>query len=292
MAYSMTGIGEGRITEEGFDISVVIRSVNHRFFNLQIRMPRGYHRYETVLREKISQSVTRGKVDVNVDFYSLPPNVGEVILNIGYGANLCQQIQNLAAALNIPDGLTAERLVRFNDMFTSLPPKDGDANLDAMLFRALQLAMEDFLGSRLTEGTHLVVDMKRRVNEILVNKNHVQRIAETQPCLVRERLQAALKDLDRDTKVDPKRLEEEILMWAVRSDVTEELTRLDGHIQRILSVIGSDRAIGKELDFMIQELHREINTIGSKSVAAEINQRIVSMKMEVEKLREQAQNLE
>ncbi|MBN1878977.1 YicC family protein [bacterium] len=292
MVYSMTGIGDGRVTENGFDVTVSVRSVNHRYFNLQIHMPRGYQRYEVVLRDAISRRITRGKVDVNVDFHSLPANTGELVINRGYGADLCREIKLLAMELNIPDGVTADRLVRFNDMFTSLPSKEKNTDLEAVLFRALDMALDEFLQSRLAEGTHLMKEMKGRVSGIRATLSQLRHSAGLQPGVVRERLMNAVQMISRDLTPDSKRLEEEVVIWAVRSDVTEELTRLESHLNRIEDILDSSRAVGKELDFTIQELHREITTIGSKSVMIEINQMVVTLKLEIEKLREQVQNLE
>lgn len=288
----MTGIGEARMMEYGYDISVSLRSVNHRFLNLQIRMPQGYYRYESAVRDAISKHVARGKIDANIYFLSLPEDSGEVVVNRGYAVDLCKQITSLAAELNIPDGLTAERLIRMTDVFTSIPSARRDCTLENVLMKTLDKAIESFLESRQVEGTHLATEMKQRTMTIASLVERLKQHAAQQVPVVRERLTNALERIGNTAGIDARRLEEEVLLWAVRSDITEELTRLSGHLARLSTTLDSNKAIGKELDFIIQELHREVTTIGSKSVLADINQLVISVKMEIEKLREQVQNLE
>lgn len=292
MVYSMTGTGEGRITEKGFDIGAFIKSVNHRFFNLQIRLPRGYQRYESVVRDVLSQSVSRGKIDVNIEFYSLPATVGEFVAHHGHAEKLATFIRELAEKLDLPDGLTAERIARFNDMFTTLPPKEQDDGLASMLQRVCEEALRDLLKSRYSEGKQLADDVLFRTDEIAKKMQQISMYAENQPGLVREKLLAAIQKIEGQTHVSRERLEEEVLVWAVRSDITEEIIRIESHVKRIKDLFQSGRSIGKELEFIVQELHREITTIGAKSAVMEINELVVPVKMEIEKLREQAQNLE
>jgi uncharacterized protein (TIGR00255 family) len=292
MVYSMTGTGEGRITENGFDISVFIKSVNHRFFHLQIRLPRGYQRYETVVREAISQSVSRGKIDVNIEFYSLPATIGEFVAHQGHAEKLAAFIRELADKLDIPDGLTAEKLAQFNDMFTTLPPKEQDGGLASMLQRTCEAAVSDLMKSRHAEGKQLSKDVLLRTHDIAKNVQRIREAAKNQPGIVRDKLRAAIQKIEGETQVSRERLEEEVLIWAVRSDITEEIIRIESHLKQIQALFDSGRSIGKELEFLVQELHREITTIGTKSVLMEINERVVPIKMEIEKLREQAQNLE
>ncbi|MCD4655477.1 YicC family protein [bacterium] len=292
MAYSMTGLGEGRITEKGFDLNIVIRAVNHRFLNLQVRTPRGYNRFEPLLREIIMQRVSRGKVDVFTEFFELPEDVGEMILNRG----LCRNYQNLASELsktmNIPSGMTAERLLKISGMLTVVPVGEKDEELRDVLTRTMNKALDRLMESRGVEGQCLINDMRKYLTELQTDMDYVSILADRQPEAVRNRVLESIKQFGSDFLPEENRMEQEMLLWAVKSDITEELTRLRSHLSRMKDLLGKQTPIGRETDFVIQEIHREVNTIGSKSVILEINKKVVSMKLNVEKLREQAQNLE
>ncbi len=292
MVYSMTGTGEGRVSESGFDINVFIKSVNHRFFHLQIRMPRGYQRYETIVRDIVSQRVSRGKLDIAVEFYSLPADKDEFVAHYGHAEKLAEFITQLASNLDIPSGLTAEKLVHFGDVFTTLPQTNRDDFLVSILQRACEEAMQELLEARRVEGIQLAKDVLFRVEKIGSSIQAIRLHAENQPEIVRERLLVAVQKIDGEKHISPERLDEEVLFWAIRSDITEEITRIETHLKRLKDLFEIDHSVGKELEFLAQELHREITTIGSKSVVKEINSLIVPIKMEIEKLREQAQNLE
>ncbi|MGB3976648.1 MAG: YicC/YloC family endoribonuclease [bacterium] len=292
MVYSMTGTGEGRVSENGFDVSIFIKSINHRFFNLQIRMPRGYQRYETIVRDMVVQKIGRGKLDIMVEFYSLPEGGDEFVAHYGHAEKVADFIERLADNLDIPSGLTAEKLLHFGDMFSTLPPSSLDDFLVSIIQKACEQAIRELLESRHVEGIQLSKDVLYRIDEIDRSTKKIRLHAENQPKIVRERLQDAIQRLDAEKHVTEERLEEEVLMWAIRSDITEEITRIESHLKRLRDLFEVGRNVGKELEFLAQELHREITTIGSKSVVKEINSLIVPIKMEIEKLREQAQNLE
>lgn len=292
MGKSMTGIGEARITKDGFDIHVLIRSVNHRFLNLQVRTPRGYHTCESHVRDVVSKRVRRGKVDVYLDFYELPESGGMLILNRG----LCRSYHKLAAeiadSLDIPTGLTAERLLRFNDVVSTSSTVVDDEKVLSILEDVMNRALDQLDTMRRSEGQRLVEDMKKHLHHIISLEPRLRMLASRQPEIIRQRLKNSIQNLMDTIDIDPDRLEQEVLMWAVKADITEEITRLNSHLERLASVLDGDGLTGKASDFLLQEIHREINTIGSKSALGEINELIVTMKMDVEKLREQAQNLE
>jgi uncharacterized protein (TIGR00255 family) len=293
MVYSMTGAGEGRVTENGFDLHVYIKSVNHRFLNIQIRMPRGYHKFEPLVREIVSAHTVRGKIDVTVDFYSVPDGTGDFVVNHGYGIKLAGMIKKLAEELDIPDGLNAEKLVRYPEMITAIPADDDyKDSVKSVLVRACKQALEAFLVSRRTEGKQMVDDINRRIGSLRKMMQSITNYAEKQPDMVRQKLEMALLKLQTNSTVDVDRLKDEIMLWAVRSDITEEVVRFNCHLDRMTVLADLEGSAGKELEFLLQELHREITTTGSKSVVTEINQLVVPIKMEIEKMREQAQNLE
>jgi len=292
MGHSMTGVGEGRITENGFDIHVLIRAVNHRYLNLQIRTPRGYTRFEMLLRKLVKQRLSRGKVDVFTEFFELPQDVGEIVLNRGLCLNYQRLASEISETMGIPNGLTAERILKMNDIITVIPLEEKDDIIADILTRTLKQALENLIVSRKTEGDYLIDDMRKHLEKLQTELEYISEYADRQPALIKNRLTESLRQLGETVVPDDNRLEQEILLWVVRADVTEEIIRLKAHFTKLESLFESNNAIGKELDFVIQEMHREVNTIGSKSSVIEINETIVSMKLGIEKLREQAQNLE
>lgn len=292
MAYSMTGIGEGRYAANGYDVNITIRSVNHRYLNVQIRAPRGYQRFEPVLREQAMTQLSRGKVDVYLEFYELPAETSRLVLNRGLFENYLQFIQDLSSKNEIPDGVTTERLLRENDILSIVPSRDVDSKLEEILVETMVRAIKSLKGSRAEEGERLTEAMAGYVTLIEESISRIEPLADQQPEIARQRLQESISRLASDVSVDESRLEQEVVLSAVRSDITEELTRLRSHMIGMKEILGRQKAIGKELEFLIQEIHREVNTIGSKSVVLEINKLVVAMKLNVEKLREQVQNLE
>ena len=292
MACSMTGIGEGRITRDGYDIHVLVKGVNHRFLNLQIRTPRGYNRFEPRLREIISKRVFRGKVDVFVEFYELPSDAGEIILNRGLCENYAGIIQELSEKLEIPTGLTGERLLKITDGLTVIPQERHDMILMNYLQEVLELALENYDKTRTDEGAALISEMGKYVDLLKSKTAKITELSESQVSGIRDRLKESLEQLSKAVQADEKRLEQEVVYWAIKADISEELTRLETHLIRLEKLLDKKSPMGKECDFIIQEIHREVNTIGSKSVLVEINEMVVTMKLYIEKLREQAQNLE
>ncbi|MBN1297969.1 YicC family protein [bacterium] len=292
MAHSMTGIGESRITRESFDVHVLIRSVNHRFLNIQVRTPHGFQRYETIIREIVSGRCHRGKIDVYLNLYELPAAFGEVVLNRGLCRNYHRMAEDIAGMLGIPSGMTAAKLLSFNDMVTTVTPSSGDEALTSLIEETVYQAVDHLDRMRRDEGMRLGVEMQARLVEIAGLVEQLATDAMEQPVMIRDRLTHALRSLATGVEIDPARLDQEVMMHAMRADVTEEITRLRVHCDRMAVLLAAERPVGKEAEFLLQELHREINTIGSKSAVSEMSRKVIAMKLEIEKLREQVQNLE
>ncbi len=292
MALSMTGIGEGRITRSGFDVSILIRSLNHRYFQLQIRLPRHIQNKEAMLREKVATAISRGKIDLYVDFYSVPKEFNELVLQQGLAESLMEFAGSLAETFQIPNDMTSERLLKFPDILTNIPNPKSDSILEQILMDAIQIALDRLIEAKRLEGTHLVADLQTRIVNIQQKIDLLRSHSDKQGLVIRERLNDLVKKYQSGSAGDEQRMEQEILLLVVRSDFTEELTRLSSHLHRIAGLLVKSNPIGKESDFLVQELHREISTIGSKSAMKEISELVVDIKTEIEKIREQIQNIE
>ncbi len=293
MARSMTGSGEGRVLENGFDIYVYIKSINHRYLNINIRLSREYQSLEPVIREYLSSKLSRGKVDVSIEFYSVPDDVEDIVINRGYGNKLANCIIQLAEELNVPHGLTAEKLVRYPDIISKPLSELCNAEpLKVVLVKACDQALNGLIHSRTSEGLKMAEDMKTRLEHLSTLIDTIKTHADKQPGMIKGKLESALLKMNTGAAVDPDRLKDEVMLLSVRSDITEEIVRFSCHLERITAAVDSESPVGKEMEFLLQELHREITTIGSKSAVTEINQLVVPVKMEIEKLREQVQNLE
>jgi uncharacterized protein (TIGR00255 family) len=289
---SMTGIGEYRITRDGFDAAIVIRTVNHRYYQAQIRMPHGFMSYESKLRERIAGELSRGKIDVFVDIYNFPPDFHQIVVNKGMAKNMLQICSDLADEFGISSGLDAEKLLRYPEMTSQAPNSKMAQDLWSVLDAALTGALDRLKESRAAEGKALETDLRARCEAVRRLMPQILRFAGDQMETIKSRLQANLQKIMPNVSVDESRLEQEIAMAAMKADISEEIVRFESHLKRFETLLGETKPVAKAADFLVQEMNREINTIGSKSADKRISDLVVDVKIEVEKIREQIQNIE
>ena len=294
MAKSMTGFGKALITEDSLTFSVEVKSVNQKNRDLRIHMPYTLNAFDSEIRKLLDSYISRGYVDVNINYEDLS---GEPDLKL--------DLNNARAYLSIYheiEELTGEKLAskatllaRNNSLITKM-----EQNLDAdrylpILLKTCEQALQEFDAARQAEGLHLISDLKQRIMNMQSLVEKIALRAETVPEYHKERLLerlANLLDEDLEEYYDGQRVAAEISIFADRADVTEEIIRLKSHLQQFLNTLELDEPIGKNLDFLVQELLRETNTIGSKANDLEIIQMVVEMKSNIEKVREQVQNIE
>lgn len=291
MIRSMTGFGAGRGTAPGEDVEVEVRSVNHKFCEVKVRMPRELGAVEHELVRTVKERLARGGVEVTVRRTAagagLAPRV-DVALAESY-ARAFAEIQarlGLPGAVTLADVLAAEGVVRLEERAVDL-----DAASSA-LRAGLAAALDALVEMRAREGAALARDLSARLELI---ERLVARVAELSPQLVeqyRARLDERIAELARGVALDPARLAQEVALFADRTDVAEEITRLGSHVAQVRSLLALAEPAGRKLDFLVQEMHREVNTIGSKSQSAEVAGIVVALKAEVERMREQVQNVE
>ncbi len=291
MIRSMTGFGAGRGTAPGEDVEVEVRSVNHKFCEVKVRMPRELGALEHELVRAVKERLARGGVEVTVRRATagagLAPRV-DVALAESY-ARAFAEIQarlGLPGAITLADVLAAEGVVRLEERAVDL------GAVSAALRGGLTVALDALVEMRAREGAALARDLGARLELI---EQLVARVAELSPQLVeqyRARLDERIAELARGVALDPARLAQEVALFADRTDVAEEITRLGSHVAQVRALLALAEPAGRKLDFLVQEMHREVNTIGSKSQSAEIAAIVVALKAEVERMREQVQNVE
>ena len=288
MIYSMTGFAIATAELDTGSLSLELRSVNHRYLDLQLRMPDEFRAFEPVLREAISAQLTRGKTECRINFSARTGSNSSAQLN----QDLLQQLAkwNNEIRLTLPDAqaLSVHDVLRWGGMLESAAP--GTNDLQATLLDILQRALTDFAAARGREGEKLKDFLLQRVAQIealrIAVAPHIPAAIASYEAKMRARLREALGG------DDDERVRQEITLYASKIDVDEELSRLHSHLTEMQRILAKGGAVGKRLDFLMQELNREANTLGSKSVDAEVSRTAMEMKILIEQMREQIQNLE
>jgi uncharacterized protein (TIGR00255 family) len=294
----MTGYSRAEAEDEGLALSVAIRSTNHRFLDVQVRLPAGFDALEPTVRRLLKEQVARGHVEITVGL-------------LGGGLTELQLDRQLLAAyvatyqvLQREFGTTAEpdlmQLMRVPGLVVTSDGKKAPQELERirqMLERVLAEALEKLNGMRVQEGESLERDLRVRIARLEALRAGISKLAERVPQHYRQRLESRLHDLTSSVEIDGARLAQEVAYLASRSDITEELTRFQSHLDQVRQLLKGDSEVGKKLDFLLQEMNREANTLLSKTTdvpefGLKITRQAIEMKTEIEKLREQAQNIE
>lgn len=292
MIKSMTGYGRAQQVLGGRDITVEIKSVNHRFFEFSARIPRNLGYLEEKLKGAVGGRVSRGKVDVSVMMVSLEGGSAKVEINHDLARSYLESIRALGRDLGLADDVTLSGLTRFSDIFIVRKTEEDEDAVWQGVQTVLGEALDKFLAMREREGEKLRQDILGRLDVI---ERHVGGVETLSPATVeqyRERLRQKLGEILADRQVDEGRILTEAAIFAEKTAVAEETVRLRSHIGQLRGVVQSDGSVGRKLDFLVQELNREANTIGSKAQDLEIARLVVEVKSEIEKIREQIQNIE
>ncbi|MCX7714993.1 MAG: YicC family protein [Clostridia bacterium] len=292
MIKSMTGYGRYETVEAGKKISVEIKSVNHRYSDYIIKVPKYFGFLEDRIREYASKFIFRGKVDILVNIESYGDADKEIILNEELAKSYIEALHKLRDDFNLADDISVSAVARYADIFkTERKDEDQDA-LWKSVEKVLKEAILMFISMREREGERIKLDLIGRVEYM---KAIAQMIDERSPETVKEyqsRLYAKIKELLDDRQFDENRILTEVAIFADKVAVNEEIVRLSSHFDEFYNILNSNEPSGRKLDFLIQEINREVNTIGSKANDIEIAKKVVELKAELEKLREQVQNIE
>ena len=292
MVMSMTGFGRAELSVGTRDIIVEIKSVNHRYFEFNCRMSRGYNYLEDKLKKYVGEKVSRGKVDMYIGITENDDTAVEVELNKPLAKGYIDAMHTLAEEYKVREDISVSVLSRFGDIFQiSRPPADEEAVWNDVKV-AVDAAMEHFIAMREAEGEKLKADILSRAETIL---SIVGEIEERSPVTVqeyRDRLYAKLSEVLQSNNVDEQRILTEAAIFADKVAVDEETVRLRSHFDQMKKFLDSGVPVGRKLDFIVQEMNREANTIGSKVNDSALAHKVVDIKGEIEKIREQVQNIE
>ena len=292
MIRSMTGYGRGQQLLHGRSITVEIRSVNHRYFEFSCRTPRGCAFLEDRLKRTLQQAISRGKVEVSLTLQTVESRGGAVAVDHALAGQYLTALRALAAEYNLTDDLTLSTVARLPDLFTVCRGEEDEEELAADVLSVLQEALDRFVAMREAEGERLRADVLSRLFTL---EEHLAFVEERSPQTVAEyraRLTAKLNELLGGAVADEARILTEAAIVADRLAVDEETVRLHSHIAQLRGILDCAEPVGRKLDFLVQEMNREANTIGSKASDSKIAYMVVDIKAEIEKIREQIQNIE
>ncbi len=292
MIKSMTGYGRGQATVEGMDITVEIKSVNHRYYEYTSRLPRTYGFLDDKLKSYLQGSISRGKVDVYVSIDIVDAPGSEVAVNYALAEGYLRGLRALAERYGLRDDITVANLARYPDILTVRKAAEDEEKIWEAVRRVADMALERFLQMREREGARMREDVLNRRRTIL---EAVAVVEERSPQTVKEhmdKVEARMRELLDTATVDEQRLLTEAALFADKIAVAEETVRLRSHLDQLEHMLDSGEPVGRKLDFLVQEINREANTIGSKSQDVQLARVVVDIKAEIEKIREQIQNIE
>ena len=292
MIRSMTGYGRGQELLDGLSVTVEIKSVNHRFFEYSCRLPRVYGFIDDKLKNYLQQRISRGKVDVFVQIDALESAGSEVQVNEGLAENYLTVLRDMAQKYGLREDVSVTTLSRYPDVLTVRQVAVDEDTVWNAVRKVTDIALGQFVAMREREGARLREDVLSRGQTIL---SAVSVIEERSPQTVREhmeKVEARMRELLDGAAVDEGRLLTEAAIFADKIAVAEETVRLRSHIEQLDVLLSGDEAVGRKLDFLVQEINRETNTIGSKCSDLELTRIVVDVKAEIEKIREQIQNIE
>ena len=293
MISSMTGYGRGEITEGHVTVSAEIRTVNSRYLEFSMRLPRTIALRENELKELIRSKIVRGKINLNVNIDHENTNEIPLKINTATAKAYTSLLKTLQAETKIKGAITLDHLLKFPEVMEVNEFEAGDEKDWSLVQRSVLLALKETSKMRSREGSELMKDLVARIHLIEKMIGEVETMSEKRVPQERQRLHERLQELLADKSViDEQRLELEISLYADKLDITEECVRFQSHNKFFLDAMRNENAAGRKLNFLIQEMNREANTIGSKAGDADIAHKVVAIKEELEKIREQLQNIE
>ncbi len=292
MIRSMTGFGRCEDTINGRDIIVEIKSVNHRYFEFSSRITRGYGFLDEKLKSYLQSQIFRGKIDVYVSIETLEDTDSQVLVNHSLAAGYVNALHELAQRYGLRDDISVSTVSRYSDIFTVHKAPDDEEIIWNAVKEVTNKALDSFIRMREAEGARLKADVLQRAETILKT---VGKIEERSPQTIieyQQKLKQRLSEMLNDSNIDEQRILTEAAIFADKIAVAEETVRLRSHFGQFSNMLNSNEAVGRKLDFIVQEMNRETNTIGSKCVDSQIAYMVVDIKAEIEKIREQIQNIE
>lgn len=289
---SMTGYGRAKLQKESRKYIVEIKSVNHKYLDMNIKLPRNLFCMEDRVRKSISNKISRGKIDVFITYINNGIEGKNILINKDIARLYIKELEELANENNIASGLRATEISKLPEVLNIAIDEDDEDKIWSDLNECLEEALSNFVNMRETEGERIKLDLKERLNEI--NEN-VAKIIQNSTGLIEEyvvKLRNRIKEMLDTDIVDETRLAQEIVIYSDKISIEEEITRIKSHIEQFRTLLDEKDPIGKKADFIIQEMNRETNTMGSKSGSIDIINLVIKIKTQIEDIREQIQNIE
>lgn len=292
MIKSMTGYGKGQVSRNDISLMVEVKSVNHRYGDITVKLPRTLMVLEGEVRKLVGARLKRGRIDVyiNLEFASAADKVP--VLNQVLAEKYLQLLEGMERSFELTGGVSVQLLAAQKDVITLQEAEPAVEDVRICLDSALEKALDAVEGMRLAEGKSTCEDMQERFATLENLLAGAALRAPVVPQEWRQKLQERLARLEKGFEFDPQRVAQEVALFADRCDISEELTRFKSHLQQFGSLFEVDEPVGRQMDFLLQELNREANTMGSKSSDVELTRQVVAIKAELEKIREQVQNIE
>lgn len=293
MLKSMTGFGRAKYQIDGREYIVEIKSVNYKYSDVSVRLPRNISYLEEFIKKEVLKNISRGKIDVNITFNNYSSLGKNISINKEMAEIYIKSLRRLVEDYGVKDDITAMNISKMPEVL-EIKDEEDEEQIKQEIAISLKEAIESFMNMKKVEGTKLAEDMEIRINEI---SKKVDKVSELSTGLIKEyvvKLETRIKEILQSNEVDKQRLEQEVVIFADKCSIEEEVTRLKSHIEQFESLIQENEynTIGKKLDFIIQEMNRETNTIGSKANCLEITNEVINIKTEIENIREQVQNIE
>lgn len=292
MIKSMTGFGRERRVVGGREIIVEIRSVNHRFYEFTARTPRAYGYLDEKLKAFMHDSISRGKVEVSVSIYNQEGVNANIEINKEVAKGYLYALRGSAEELALADDLALSNIMKLPDIFTVVKVIDDEEEIWSQVKEVASAALERFVDMRRVEGEKMYEDISSRLDFIEETVGKVEKRSPEVTEAYRNRLYEKISEIVGDRNIDEQRILTEAAIFADKTAVDEETVRLRSHIAQFRELIKSTEPVGRKLDFLVQEMNREVNTTGSKAQDLSMTQMVVDMKAEIEKIREQIQNIE
>lgn len=292
MALSMTGYGRGVKANDIYSVTIDLKAINHRYLEFYFKIPKAYYFLEDRLRRDISNKISRGKLEVVVNIERFNPVDSLVELDKTLLNSYITAIQEMKKALKLKGRLQLSTIINLPNIFKLNQPEENQDKLLAVTGETVEEALNSLLKAREAEGRSLTKDLQARVTVLEKLRNDLLAFAPEVVTTYQEKLTKRIQELIGGVDVDPSRLATEIAIFADKSDINEELVRTQSHLQQFTGALQLTEPVGRRLDFIIQELNREINTVGSKANDLRITQIVIEFKAELEKIREQIQNIE
>jgi len=288
---SMTGFGRANLEKNSREYVVEIKSVNHKYNDISVKAPRNLLIFEDKIRKTVLSNITRGKVDIYITYSNFGIEGRKVVINKDLAKLYIQELKDLAIQNNICDDIKVTEISKFPDVLNVENIEEQDTICEELL-ECLELALEKFTQMRNAEGIKIKEDLQNRIKKV---EEQIEKITQNSSTIVQEyieKLENRVNEILKTDVVDKNRLAQEIVIYSDKCSIEEELTRLNSHILQFKNLIEQNEPIGKKIDFLIQEMNREVNTIGSKSGSIEITNSVIELKTILEDIREQIQNIE